>query len=941
MNLAAFFGLRHFWRIQCALFLVLFFSWSLKAQDILRKDFTAAQGHLDNAAINGTDAWSAQGGWVAADTSGQGYTRCASSWHRAKVYSNIRSYLDVNETIIVEAVWCGEGVVNAPENTDVFGLGISDSVLHSGNSIPALNCKVMLGSDNTLRFGNTAQYLSVPLEDAYSNGITNTHWFRIAMSITRLATGNNFSITVSVDDVDSGEALGSIAYEVSDPDTYSATGLHPAMRNNDLVGSGFAASQVDSFAVIRGLSIIPVDVSMDLTRQLFIGGVSEFSRRQFMNFHGQLQSHTYSSSEANRMLIDLGVHIGRNVGGFDWISNQVTDEDPNRPGYIHAASLAAYGQANQDSHSDDWARRLFPDKSREDMVYTHHTSGLPHVRATGETRFIPINYESAAEWYSVIYQNLWTEPELPLYLEPVNEPFVHMGKITLPTTGETIDAQGVIDYHAAVIDKLHADVPSVKVGGPCSAWPEFSRNRYGHWNDRIKNFIDDVGDRADFVSWHIYSTMNDSGSTTPDRLGSNVDYMFDLIESYSNSVYGAPMPMLISEYGGGFSNGTSWFDVYSPLRDWTVLRSCLGKTMQFITRPDRIIKSIPFLTGKTGSWYDGPSAYPWVVYRRPDGVDGSAPYEETHLMKFYQYFKGVDGNQFPVTVSEADVLALTFVNGATVNLLLGSIDEGAQHVVDVEALLDSDASVQAATLTRIYWNGAEPVMTENVPVIDWSQIVLKPEEYVRLTLTLNQEPRRFDQLHRHVFYSDRTVVEYTGSRQLFDVAVSSALNSVQGADLRVGVTRPHGSNPVPSVFFNGEPLAVPVDWLGADQLRRSDFSGVITFNVPPERVQANNSIEVSFDSDESIDYISSVILEVSETHAVEEWEVVATANQVDDLFEMTINTLPGIRYQLQRATDLPNWVAFGDPVTGDGKELKVEIELTESLVFFRFVATVE
>ena len=69
------------------------------AQQLLHKDFTAADGHSDGAVISGVDGWTAQTGWVAAATAGSGYAACADDYQRAKTYDNVAPDLEVGESI--------------------------------------------------------------------------------------------------------------------------------------------------------------------------------------------------------------------------------------------------------------------------------------------------------------------------------------------------------------------------------------------------------------------------------------------------------------------------------------------------------------------------------------------------------------------------------------------------------------------------------------------------------------------------------------------------------------------------------------------------------------------------------------------------------------------------------------------------------------------------
>ena len=236
---------------------------SLNAQ-LLNDEFTRGSGFSNGATINGVRNWSAQpGGWVAAETGSFGYASCGASWSRSLNFTALAASLEVDETVAIEAVWRGEGLVNGSRSVSVFALGISDSSLTPGGDIPALRVDVSLAGIGELRFGTSSDYVSVNLADAYTGTNTNTNWFSIRMAITRTLTANVFHISVTVVDLDKSEAIGTVEYLVEDSSTYQAVGLLPAMRTLEVLGSDgqpgtlFTASHIDRFTVEAVNLMIP------------------------------------------------------------------------------------------------------------------------------------------------------------------------------------------------------------------------------------------------------------------------------------------------------------------------------------------------------------------------------------------------------------------------------------------------------------------------------------------------------------------------------------------------------------------------------------------------------------------------------------------------------------------------------------------------------------
>ena len=155
------------------------------------------------------------------------------------------------------------------------------------------------------------------------------------------------------------------------------------------------------------------------------------------------------------------------------------------------------------------------------------------------------------------------------------------------------------------------------------------------YGDRYDHFHPEVdGDNADPYT-----------SNFAVHMGGNLLAELDLQESATAKILSidgqTPMPLLVSEYGGGFDGHPQ----YSPAHDWWVLRTVIAKLMHFIDRPDRILKALPFITGKA-IWSPASRAnnashsYPFALWRtltRPGGDPENKNhriYALTHLHKF-------------------------------------------------------------------------------------------------------------------------------------------------------------------------------------------------------------------------------------------------------------------------------------------------------------------
>ena len=263
-------------RLLATLSVTAVFFCHLNAQ-LLNDDFTVRTGHSEGGELNGVVNWGAQSGWIANDTAGIGYISTNLEWRRALNYSNLASYLEVEETLAIEAVWRGAGRVTTPSSAIVFAFGISDNTLNSGQPVPALKVEVSLAGDNTLRFGSSSNFVSIPLADAYTGENTVTNWFELRMEITRTSSAGWFYINLEVIDLSTNSSIGSVVYLVEDVATYQAAGLAPAIRTNQIdaaATSSFSESHVDRFTIKEVIKALP-DADFELGASTALWGGSE------------------------------------------------------------------------------------------------------------------------------------------------------------------------------------------------------------------------------------------------------------------------------------------------------------------------------------------------------------------------------------------------------------------------------------------------------------------------------------------------------------------------------------------------------------------------------------------------------------------------------------------------------------------------------------------
>ena len=217
------------------------------------------------------------------------------------------------------------------------------------------------------------------------------------------------------------------------------------------------------------------------------------------------------------------------------------------------------------------------------------------------------------------------------------------------------------------------------VGGYTAAHPEHVTNDFDHWNKNWKAFIDIAGNDMDLFSFHLYDVQKKGTGIKTYRAGSNMEAIFDMIESYSKLKLGKVVPFNISEYGyyAPDLDGT----YYTKERDWYNLRSFSTIMMQLLEKPDVIIKSMPFMLLKA-TWWKPPSdqpadaKYPYRLLRQKKELSGEQGDEwvYTELVKFYQLWSNVKGTRIDTKAGDIDIQVDAYVNGEKMYLILNNLE---------------------------------------------------------------------------------------------------------------------------------------------------------------------------------------------------------------------------------------------------------------------------
>ncbi|MEY8528367.1 hypothetical protein [Bacteroides xylanisolvens] len=563
------------------------------------------------------------------------------------------------------------------------------------------------------------------------------------------------------------------------------------------------------------------------------GTVKSLEREKFFNSHNS-PGNEFSADEWN-YLNKIKMGIGRAFmvpGGGASVANGVSVE-------ILQKQAANWGKFSKKYPC------YSPYMYKEMIVTSHPTPGKVKNYAfhwKGVNAYYTEEAKLMADFFKI--QFIDNGYSLPGYYEPMNEPYVHASdyrkKGIKGATDEKVRKE-MARYHKAVAMELHKHYPELKVGGFASAWPfvEGFHSDFQHWNERMKMFIDTAGDEIDFLSVHIYDGKNVKGEDTF-RSGSNMEGIMDLIEGYTFIKYGHVKPLLISEHG---MTRPDWLtQPYSEERDWKIIRSLNHQTVQFMSRPDNLLKCIPFISGKA-SWRKDPNPYPWVISKK----DAKGNWEWTHLVKYFEFWSRLKGNYSKINSSEIDILPLAFVDGKKAYVVLNNLEE--KKTVNLEVAVLKNNTIRDISVSRLAQKNGIPVLDEeklknsnNVVIdIDNGETCIVEFEY-------NNKVSTEGVIKNRKFYASSYLKPVKPGKEMeFEINIENG--SIDKAVLQIGIARPVGQKVNPGLHVNGKKYQFPTDWKGYDQKNRTKegFFGVIDINIEKSDIKAGtNHVSLKF-----------------------------------------------------------------------------------------------
>ncbi|MEZ9311010.1 hypothetical protein AB4205_07820 [Vibrio sp. 10N.286.49.F3] len=602
---------------------------------------------------------------------------------------------------------------------------------------------------------------------------------------------------------------------------------------------------------LSGYAFASSQVYVDLNVKHEVGGISEFDRSKYIVMHSKITEPDWEGEDIKlRYLLDnLDVYFGRDNGTMPLHATMV-EQDPNRPGYADPQSMAELGESHRiKNYGEKLARHHQYDDRFEAMIGGQiHQFWIGEHKGKGGWTFK--NTDAVGEFMGRFLNNFYREEgELPAkghkrpkYVEILNEPLYEL------VTVHGNDPVDTFIYHNEVAESFrkYVDDDSVMIGGYTTAFPWFDDRNFKRWDERMKLFIDTSGEYMDFMSIHLYDFgyLGRDGGEVNFR-GGRIEATMDMMEQYQYLKLGEVKPFMISEYGG--RDHKTEKETWSARNDWQTMKSFSPMMIQFMAKPDQILKAIPFSLTKAEWHGEEGRNYPWRLMRHNDEKKGEigSHYVYTDIIKFYELWSEVNGTRVDTKSVDKDVLVDSYVDGK-------------KAYVAVSNLLNKPAEV-SVNLVNVQGAEFESLKIKHLHNVD-GDITLTETSYNEMPDKIAIHPEA-SMIFEYVFKNPIEIEEKSVERKYYATSYHQAIkanesinfniNDVQtnefgAAVLRMSFGRQHRSSKEPIVTFNGTKLDLPVKYSGDDQKNRPQFFNMLEIDVPNSLLRQNNKIAITF-----------------------------------------------------------------------------------------------
>ncbi|SET37963.1 agarase [Thalassotalea agarivorans] len=722
-------------------------------------------------------------------------------------------------------------------------------------------------------------------------------------------------ITVSGIDAAATISINNGAYSINNG-AYIAS--NSSVENGDTVrlklkSSSEANQQVDATLNIGGVKATfsvttkeapktpdNVQVSLNFDTRHSVGGVDSFDRQKFITIHADVTENGWNDNDVHsrnapnedpnlldNFANDYDVYFGRNTGSISWNLSRVA-EDGSKPGFASEDDLttlgngAKWGYLNYSGSRWDAVRKN-QHRALDMIVGAQQHPFWPEGTLTNQGKWALSQTDTVDEplgtatghymgqfinkFFDSNRNDSVTDGQIrPTLIEVMNEPLYDLTTIR-EGQANYVEPADIFAFHNTVADEIRKLNDDVLIGGYTVAFPNFDWDNFERWEQRDKLFIDIAGENMDFYSIHLYD-FPAWNNREQYRKGSNMEATMDMLEQYSLIKFGDTRPLVISEYGAAihsmFNQG------WNPERNTLQMRAANSMLMQFMERPDMVLKTIPFFVVKA-EWGRTDVPYgPRLMIQKfeRDGAGAGDQWVYSDLVMFYQLWAEVKGTRIETHATDLDIQVDGYVDDATAYIILNSL-EFEDTDIDLNAFginSDSVTEVEIKHLTTL--PGAEQASTLDVETTSDlpSTITLGAESTMVIKITFNESVTIDQQVEETKYYAGEYKKAITAGSEITlsinDIAVPAQGESV----LRLGVGRAHNKSLSPTILVNGVSLEVPADFRGYDQKQgkvnpgRDGFYGVLEIPVPISALRENNQISVTFADDGG--FIASSALQV-------------------------------------------------------------------------------
>ncbi len=632
---------------------------------------------------------------------------------------------------------------------------------------------------------------------------------------------------------------------------------------------------------LAGNLIAAVTITVDPECTRSIQGISELDRKVYFSLCDAgtgFEKRCKNEEVYDYLINDLGVTFGRRLGvveGFVKWGNAVR-EDPQRPGYADIEYLKSHLQKNGYTPSEQFKADRGPNlnvaahgnhNAYPKFMGEFTTKEVINDAKDGHPEWVPENIDAAAELAATVLKYGYSDFDRPAYFEPLNEG--HWG---------FFGKQHFADWHMKTMHAVHEKTPNVKVGGFCMSVAYMYRNLY-HVFRSFTRFIDNTNCDMDFYSFHVYDYYRWRDGNFAGRVTSGLplEGVLDIMPNYTYNKYGKEIELVVSEQGGYVHDGSDEYDGATATLEiankffpgsgfeWEMKRrsivefihvsTMIANTMGFMDHPHIVKKSVPFILMDAFGWDTKYYAVMYVPYEFKD----KSRLVPTQQQNFYKLFKGVNGRRVKALCSDPDIQTRAFVDGSKLYLVMNNLANKKESVsIDMPDAKD-------LLIRRLGRKDDFTGYFKEEKITSAKTIEFAGREAVLLVADYGETIKNKQLVNEVPCYGDRVDVAIKEA-QTFTVKVPDA-EKLDYAQLRIGISRPAGTDKNIKVWFNEKPIKIPletcVDRL-EDQKKLTpsswvDYSSCKIVSIPVNLVKKENKVKVDF-VDDKPGSVGSVVL---------------------------------------------------------------------------------